>query len=57
MLKDQLAKGNNGLKIKVYRLWYKSRYLRTGKAVLERIEIDVLSNLKYGCKSRNTYWT
>ncbi len=47
MLKDQLSKGNNGLK--------KSKYIivstradtyEQAKPVLERIEIDVLSNLK-----------
>lgn len=47
MLRDQLAKGNNGLK--------KSKYIVIGasgesysqvKPILERIEIDVLSNLK-----------
>src|SRR5699024_3612381 len=47
MLRDQLAKGNNGLK--------KSKYIivstradtyEQAKPVLERIEIDVLSNLK-----------
>ena len=47
MLKDQLAKGNNGLKKSKYIVFgTKSDTYEQAKPVLERIEIDVLSNLK-----------
>ena len=47
MLKDQLSKGNNGLrKSKYIVVNTKSESYDQAKPVLERIEIDVLSNLK-----------
>ena len=47
MLKDQLAKGNNGLKKSKYIVFgTKADTYEQAKPVLERIEIDVLSNLK-----------
>ena len=47
MLKNQLSKGNNGLKKSKYTVVsIKSESYEQAKPVLERIEIDVLSNFK-----------
>lgn len=47
MLKDQLAKGNNGLtKTKYITFGIEAESLRAAKPRLERIEADILANLK-----------
>ena len=47
MLKNQLAKGNNGLtKTKYITFGVKADSLKEAKPKLERIEIDILTNFK-----------
>ena len=47
MLKEQLAKGNNGLKKSKYITFtVEAENIEQAKAKLERLEIDILSNLK-----------